>query len=71
MDILQLLRDSSRVCIMNQRGVVHLKNKILMPIIILGVSLVITAELVSFIRDVNTVRANVIKLADAMIASTK
>ena len=47
-----------------------MKNKILMPIIILGVSLVIAAELVSFIDDVNTVRANVIKLADAMIAST-
>ena len=42
-----------------------MKNKILMPI----VSLVITAELVSFIDDVNTVRANVIKLANAMIAS--
>ena len=42
-----------------------------MPIIILGVLLVITAELVSFIDSVNTVRANVIKLADAMIASTK
>ena len=48
-----------------------MKNKILMPIIILGVSLAITAELVSFIDSVNTVRANVIKLADAMIASTK
>ena len=42
-----------------------------MPIMILGVSLVITAEFVSFIDDVNTVRTNVIKLADAMIASTK
>lgn len=40
-----------------------------MPIIILGVSLVITAEFVSFIDSVNTVRANVIKLADAMIAA--
>ena len=47
-----------------------MKNKILMPIIILGVSLVITAEFVSFVDNVNTVRANVIKLADAMIAST-
>ena len=41
-----------------------------MPIIILGVSLVITAELVSFIDSVNTARANVIKLADAMIETT-
>lgn len=46
-----------------------MKNKLLMPIIILGVSLVIVAELVSFIDSVNTVRANVIKLADAMIAA--
>lgn len=48
-----------------------MKSKILMPIIILGVSLVITAEFVSFIDNINTVRANVIKLVDAMIASTK
>ena len=40
-----------------------------MPIVILGISLVIVAELVSFIDNVNTVRANVIKLADAMIAA--
>ena len=46
-----------------------MKNKILMPIVILGISLVIVAELVSFIDNVNTVRANVIKLADAMIAA--
>lgn len=47
-----------------------MKNKILIPVMILGVSLVITTEFVSFIDSVNTVRANVIKLADAMIAST-
>ena len=40
-----------------------------MPIIILGVSLVIVAEFVSFIDSVNTVRTNVIKLADGMIAT--
>ena len=38
---------------------------------ILGVSLAIIAEFVSFIDSVNTVRANIIKLADAMITSTK
>ena len=46
-----------------------MKNKLLMPIIILGVSLVMVAEFVSFIDSVDTARANVIKLADAMIAA--
>lgn len=46
-----------------------MKNKLLMPIIILGVSLVIVAEFASFIDSVDTARANVIKLADAMIAA--
>ena len=40
-----------------------------MPIIVLGVSLVITAEFISLINNVDTARANIIKLADAMIAS--
>ena len=46
-----------------------MKNKILMSIVILGVSLVIVAEFVSFIDSVDTARANVIKLVNAMIAA--
>lgn len=71
LDILQFLRDSSRVILSNKRGVPHLKKQILMLIIVLVVLLCEGAVCFALLNNIDTVRDNIIKISDVVIDHTK